>query len=74
MDQGTYKQFLGQLEGLTEAQAAEVKEKLRRRQAGREVRRLVAERLSEQGGCPHCGHAGVVKFGTTQGTQRFRCK
>jgi transposase-like protein len=30
--------------------------------------------LSDQGGCPHCGHAEVVKFGTTDGTQRYRCK
>jgi transposase-like protein len=38
------------------------------------VQRLVAERLAEQGGCPHCGYADVVKFGTTQGAQRCRCK
>jgi len=38
------------------------------------VQCLVASRLAEQGGCPHCDSAEVVKHGSAHGTQRFRCK
>ena len=74
MEQTSYKQLVAQLEGLTEAQVEELADALRQRKDGHGVQRLVASRLAEQGGCPHCGSAGVVKHGLVHGTQRFRCK
>lgn len=74
MEQDSYKQLLAHLEGLTDAQVAELVATLQARQDGQGVQRLVAARLVEQGGCPHCASPSVVKFGTSGGTQRFRCK
>lgn len=74
MEDRAYKHFLGQLEGLDETQAAEVAHKLLERQTGDDFQRLVSDRLAEQGGCPHCAHGQIVKFGKAHGTQRFRCK
>lgn len=47
---------------------------MRERDARGEVARLVAERHTAQADCPHCASPAFVRFGTSGGTQRYRCK
>jgi len=74
VEQGAYKQLLAQLEGLTPAQAQAVGERLRLRNAKTEVARLIGEQHQARAACPHCASAELVRFGTSGGTQRYRCK
>ena len=74
MEQAAYRQLLAQLEGLTPGQIQAVREHLRLRDAQSDVARLIAERHSAQAACPHCASPAFVRFGTSGGTQRYRCK
>lgn len=73
MEQRAYKRLLAQLEGLTPEQAAEVSARLQEQQAQQSTWRLVEQHLREQGACPRCGAGCIVKFGSSGGTQRYRC-
>lgn len=74
MENVTYKQLVAQIEGLTDAQVEELAEVLRQRRDMNGVARLVADRMTEQGCCPHCQGQHIVKNGTTRGTARLLCR
>src|SRR5271157_4395854 len=73
MDQGMFRAWLAEIDGLTARQRQELEAVL----AGREPRAAVAaaieERLGEARRCPHCGGASVGG-GQADGLRRFRCK
>jgi transposase-like protein len=73
MEQVEYKQLVDSLEGLTDEQFDALLETMRVRKDTDGVQRLVMARLAEKRACPHCAGVKVVKFGSSHGSQRFRC-
>jgi transposase-like protein len=73
MDERTYKQWVEQLEAMTDTQAEDVLARLQARREIAGVARLLAGRQAEHP-CPHCGGSHIVKNGSEDGVQRFLCR
>ncbi len=73
MDQGMFRAWLAEIDGLTAKQRQELEAVLAGRQPRAAVAAAIEERLGEARRCPHCGGASVGG-GRTDGLRRFRCK
>ena len=59
MDQGMFRAWLAEIDGLTAKQRQELKAVLAGRQPSAAVAAAIEERLGEARRCPHCGGASV---------------
>ena len=73
MDQGMFRAWLAEIDGLTARQRQELEAVLAGRQPRAAVAAAIEERLGEARRCPHCGGASVGG-GQADGLRRFRCK
>jgi transposase-like protein len=73
MDQGMFRAWLAEIDGLTAKQRHELEAVLAGRQPRAAVAAAIEERLGEARRCPHCGGASVGG-GQADGLRRFRCK
>jgi transposase-like protein len=73
MDQGMFRAWLAEIDGLTAKQRQELEAVLAGRQPRAAVAAAIEERLGEARRCPHCGGASVGG-GQADGLRRFRCK
>ncbi len=73
MDQGMFRAWLAEIDGLTAKQRQGLEAVLAGRQPRAAVAAAIEERLGEARRCPHCGGASVGG-GRTDGLRRFRCK
>ncbi len=73
MDQGMFRAWLAEIDGLTAKQRQELEAVLVGRQPRAAVAAAIEERLGEARRCPHCGGASVGG-GQADGLRRFRCK
>jgi len=73
MDQGMFRAWLAEIDGLTAKQRQELEAVLAGRQPRAAVAAAIEERLGEARRCPHCGGASVGG-GQADDLRRFRCK
>ena len=73
MDQGMFRAWLAEIDGLTAKQRQELEAVLASRQPRAAVAAAIEERLGAARRCPHCGGASVGG-GQADGLRRFRCK
>ena len=73
MDQGMFRAWLAEIDGLTAKQRQELEAVLAGRQPRAAVAAAIEERLGEARRCPHCSGASVGG-GQADGLRRFRCK
>jgi len=73
MDQGMFRAWLAEIDGLTAKQRQELEAVLVGRQPRAAVAAAIEERLGEARRCPHCGGASVGG-GQADDLRRFRCK
>ena len=73
MDQGMFRAWLAEIDGLTAKQRQELEAVLAGRQPRAAVAAAIEERSGEARRCPHCGGASVGG-GQADGLRRFRCK
>lgn len=74
MNTESFQRLMTELEGLTPEQRQAAAERLKTLSEHAESARLITERLGTSVTCAHCGHPTVVRFGSTNGQQRYRCK
>lgn len=74
MDIDTFHWLEMELEALSLAQREVVLSRLQTMATRDNNQRLIEERIGVHAHCPHCAGDRVVKFGHTQGQQRYRCK
>ena len=74
MDKLQYKKLLVELESLSEEQLSDLAKQVDERKQENGVRRLVTDRVSENKSCFHCQSSEVIKHGSSNGNQRYRCK
>ncbi len=73
MDQGMFRAWLAEIDGLTAKQGQELEAVLAGRLPRAAVAAAIEERLGAARRCPHCGGASVGG-GQADGLRRFRCK
>lgn len=72
-----FKELLGSVDSLTEEQVNILLSRLNEKKSGQENEANKLVHNAETGkivACPHCGSATIVKTGTKNGRQRYRCK
>jgi transposase-like protein len=73
MDKDSFTCFESELEALTAHQRQTILERLQRMSTEDNNQRVIEERLNDAKQCPHCQAERIVKFGQTNGQQRYRC-
>jgi transposase-like protein len=74
MDAETFHRLEISLEALTTPQREIVLSRMQVMSAKNTSQRVIEERVGASVHCPHCQSEHNVKFGTTHGQQRYRCK
>lgn len=72
-----FKELLGSVDSLTEEQVNILLSRLNEKKSGQENEATKLVHNADTGtivACPHCGSATIVKTGTKNGRQRYRCK
>lgn len=69
-----FAQLLAKLEGLTDRQRKQLRERLRGHAEGAVVSALLDTRAGGELRCPGCAGMAIKRFGRVDGLQRYRCK
>lgn len=69
-----FAELLAKLEGLTERQRRQLRERLRGHSEGALVCALLDTRRVGERRCPACAGTAIKRFGQIDGLQRYRCK
>jgi transposase-like protein len=74
MNTESFQRLMTEMEGLTAQQREALSARLQVLGEHADSARLIGERLGTVAACVHCTSTEVVRFGHSQGQQRFRCK
>ena len=74
MNTESFQRLMAELEGLTGKQREALAERIQMLGERSDSARLISERLGTPAACAHCASTQVVRFGQSQGQQRYRCK
>jgi transposase-like protein len=74
MDKETFDHLQIELEALTASQRDTVLSRLQTMLSRDNNQRVIEESVGVHAHCPYCADEHIVKFGHTQGQQRYRCQ